>query len=99
MQDSQTPGYPSLLPTLGCAAPSTEALLPTIRGAALSTEGLIPTLGCAALSLAALPTGPWSEIGPSPIFDDGSQTQMVYGNPAGRISAVALHPTDPNVIL
>lgn len=53
----------------------------------------------ALLAPEALPTGPWGEVGPSPIRDDGSQTGQEYGNTAGRISAVALDPAHPGVIL
>ncbi len=45
------------------------------------------------------PTGPWAEVGPSPIIENGTATGLTFGNVAGRISAVALHPTDPNVVL
>lgn len=47
----------------------------------------------------ALPLGPWSEAGPSPILDDGSQTGLTFGNVAGRISTVAIHRSRPDVIL
>lgn len=47
----------------------------------------------------ALPSGSWSEAGPSPILDDGARTDQTFGNSSGRVSAVAIHPDRPHVIL
>lgn len=48
----------------------------------------------------SLPTGAWGEVGPSPIHDQpGSQTELAFGDVSGRISAVAIDPADPGVVV
>lgn len=43
----------------------------------------------------ALPTTAWAEVGPAPIHPSG----INFGDVTGRISAVAVHPTEPSTIL
>ncbi len=44
-----------------------------------------------------LPTGPWAEAGPAPISN--AISYLNFGNVAGRVSAVAVHPTTPDIVL
>ncbi len=45
----------------------------------------------------SIPTGPWAEVGPAPI--NNTISYLTFGNVAGRISAVAVHPTNANIVL
>src|SRR6266550_581342 len=45
-----------------------------------------------------LPSGPWEGVGPAPIRDPAGQTGVAYGNVAGRISTVAVHPMLSGII-
>ena len=45
----------------------------------------------------AIPSGPWAEIGPAPI--NNTISYLTFGNVAGRISAVAVHPANPDIML
>jgi hypothetical protein len=47
----------------------------------------------------ALPTGKWSEVGPSPILGNAPQSGLNFGNVAGRLSSITVHPSVATTLL